>query len=149
MVSSCINFNEKLNKSYLKIILPKPHFLLRMEYVNICTALNSNKTCTALVLKVYKCTFQYMWIYSKYVEYILIYNEFCYNLKQFNLRLIMVGSLITQVLTSSVNGNINLVLQEGNQHTSLNVWNDNNSVLQWQIQCSITLVHRKFSSTLQ
>lgn len=28
--------------------------------------------------------------------------------------------LITQVLTSSDNGNINLVLQEGNQHTSLN-----------------------------
>jgi len=28
--------------------------------------------------------------------------------------------LITQALTSSENGNINLILQEGNQHTSLN-----------------------------
>lgn len=65
-----------------------------------------------------------------YVTYILIYTGCCYNLKQFKLRLIMVQvvqmhkreflRLITQVLTSSDNGNINLVLQEGNQHTSLN-----------------------------
>lgn len=87
-------------------------------------------------LQMHRFTY-HMWIYSKYLKYILIYIEFCYNLKQFKLRLIMVGSLITQVLTSSGNGNINLVLQDGNQHTSLNVWNDNNSVLQWQIQCII------------
>lgn len=31
-----------------------------MEYLNIWTDLNSNTECTAVVLKAYKCSFQYV-----------------------------------------------------------------------------------------
>lgn len=56
-----------------------------------------------------------------YVKYTLIHTDFCDNMKQFKLRLIMVGvvqmhkreflKLVTQVLTSSDKENINPILQ--------------------------------------
>lgn len=58
-----------------------------------------------------------------YVKYILIHTDFCDNVKQFKLGLIMVGvvqmhkreflKLVAQVLTSLDKENINPILQGG------------------------------------
>lgn len=94
-----------------------------------------------------------------YVKYILIHTEFCYNMKQFELRLITVGvvqlhkreflKLITQVLTSPDKRNINLLLQGENQHTGLKdltgiiiiqLFSDKyNTVLPWSTESFIVL----------